>query len=230
MRFRNFTPWCLVTIASWFPAAAGSAQTMTVEDYTPRSTLVVPAHPVTRARYPFIDVHSHQRGNMPAERLDSLVRDMDAINMAVMVNLSGGTGERLTRTIENMKGRYPRRFVVFATVRFDSIDHPDFGERAAKQLAEDVRNGAQGLKIFKNFGLTLKDSAGQRIRVDDPRFDPIWSACAELGIPVLIHTGEPAEFFEPQDQYNERWFELKQFPNRARPPDRFPTWEQIMGE
>ena len=52
----------------------------------------------------------------------------------------------------------------------------------------------------------------------------------QLKIPVLIHTAEPASFFEPQDRFNERWLELKQFPKRARPPDQYPPWETLIAE
>ena len=203
---------------------------MSIEEYEPKSTLVVPQHPVTRAKYPIIDVHNHQNSAMPAERLDKLVADMDAINLRVMVNLSGGYGDRLQRGVENMKGRYKNRFVLFANLDFSNIDDPEYGHRAAAQLEQDVKNGAQGLKIFKNFGMDLKDGKGERIHVDDARFDPVWKTCAKLGIPVLIHTGEPWSFFQTQDRTNERWLELKQFPNRARPPDRYPSWETLMGE
>jgi predicted TIM-barrel fold metal-dependent hydrolase len=205
------------------------AQSISIEEYDPKSTLVVPEHIVKRAKYPFIDIHNHQRVASP-ERLDQLVKEMDALNMRVMVNLSGGTGERLERTVQAMKGRHPGRFVVFANLDFAGVDDPGYGERAATQLARDVANGAQGLKIFKNFGMDLKDKAGKRIHVDDSRFDPVWAACARLNIPVLIHTGEPWSFFQPQDKTNERWLELKQFPSRARPADRYDSWETIMGE
>jgi predicted TIM-barrel fold metal-dependent hydrolase len=203
---------------------------MTVEEYEPRSTLVVPSHPVPRAKYPFIDVHSHQSTTMSAAEAAQLVKDMDSINMRVMVNLSGRSGDALVTGIRNMAGRYPKRFVAFANLDFSGIEEPGYGERTAAQLAKDVANGAQGLKIFKNLGLTVTDAKGNRVPVDDPRLDPVWRKCAELGIPVLIHSGEPRSFFEPADRFNERWLELKQFPDRARPPDRYPSWEQVMGE
>ncbi|GBD32496.1 hypothetical protein HRbin33_01463 [bacterium HR33] len=211
-------------------APARALQTMTIEEYEPRSGLVVPAHPVTRARYPFIDVHSHQNGLMSREQLDRLVADMDAINLRVMVNLSGGTGERLARTVRNMKGNYPDRFVIFANLSFDGIDDPDYGRKAAAQLEADVKNGAQGLKIFKNLGLSVRDGAGRRIPVDDPRFDPVWAKAGELGIPVLIHTADPHQFWQPMDRYNERWLELKEVPSRKRDPAVDPPWEQLMRE
>ena len=205
------------------------AQSMSIEEYNPKSTLVAPQHLLTRAKYPFIDVHNHQYGLTP-DKVDKLVADMDGINLRIMVNLSGGYGDRLKENVDILKKRYPDRFVVFANLNFSGIDDPDYGKRAAAQLEQDVKNGAQGLKIFKNFGMDLKDGQGRRIHVDDPRFDPVWDLCAQLHIPVLIHTGEPWSFFQPWDQTNERWLELKQFPQRARPPDRYPAWELLMGE
>ncbi len=210
-------------------SAALTAQTMSIEEYEPKSTLVVPEHIVTRAKYPFIDVHNHQYGLNP-DKVDNLVKDMDGINLRIMVNLSGGYGDKLKQNVAILKDRYKDRFLVFANVDFSNIDAPDYGQRAAAQLEQDVRNGAQGLKLFKNFGMDLKDTKGQRIHVDDPRFDPVWDMCARLKIPVLIHTGEPWSFFQPQDRFNERWLELKQFPQRARPPDRYPSWETLMAE
>jgi predicted TIM-barrel fold metal-dependent hydrolase len=212
-----------------FVCSALAAQSISIEEYEPKSTLVVPQHPVTRAKYPFIDVHNHQRSLTP-ERLQTLVKDMDAINLRIMVNLSGGTGAALERNVQAMKGRYPDRFAVFTNLDFKGLDEPDYGKRAAAQLAQDVRNGAQGLKIFKNFGMDLKDGSGQRVHVDDARFDPVFETCGRLKIPVLIHTAEPRPFFEPHDKYNERWLELKQFPRRARPPEQYPSWETIMSE
>src|SRR5262245_48360915 len=82
---------------------------MDFEEYEPKSTLVVPEHPVTRARYPFIDVHNHQNRapEMSAEDVAKLVSEMDKLNMAVMVNLSGSSGETLQKGLANLKGRYP---------------------------------------------------------------------------------------------------------------------------
>jgi uncharacterized protein len=217
----------LATLA--LSTAAFAQSTMSIEEYEPKSTLVVPQHPVTRARYPFIDVHNHQ-GNMSADNIDRLVRDMDSINLRIMVNLSGGSGERLKNVVAAMKGRYPGRFAVFANLNFSGIDASDWGAKAAAQLEADIRNGAQGLKFFKNFGMDLKYPNGERVHVDDPKLDPVFEVCARNRVPVLIHTAEPASFFEPIDKNNERWLELKQFPGRARPSERYPSWQTLMTE
>lgn len=211
-------------------AAALPGQEMSIEEYEPKSTLVVPGHRPQKAKYPFIDVHNHQDRDMSAADAARLVADMDRINLRVMVNLSGGRGEELEKGLRNLAGRYPGRFVAFANVDYTGIETPGWGERAAAQLSADVRRGARGLKIFKNLGMTLNDASGKRVAVDDPRLDPVWAECAKLGIPVLIHTAEPRSFFEPQDKLNERWLELKQFPQRARPPDKVPPFEQLLAE
>src|SRR5215469_14989393 len=132
-----------------------SQATPSIEEYQPRSTLVTKEHKIERARFPFIDIHSHH-WNPTAEGVDRLVEEMDTINLRVMVNLSGGTGEQLQRTVAVMKGHHPDRFVVFANLSYDDLNTPGYGKRAAARLEQDVRNGAQGLKIFKNFGMDLK--------------------------------------------------------------------------
>jgi uncharacterized protein len=210
-------------------ASMAWGQTMSLEEYQPKSTLVVPETKVTRAKFPFVDIHNHQRVTT-REAADKLVREMDALNMRVMVNLSGGYGDRLKASVAALKTPYPDRFAIFANIDFTGVDDPDYSARAARQLREDVRNGAQGLKIFKNFGMDLNDGKGRRIPVDDPRFDAVFKACGELKIPVLIHTAEPRALFDPMDKHNERWLELKLYPRRGRPPDRYPSFEALMAE
>lgn len=228
-------------------ASLGFAQEMPpFNDYDPPSTLVVPGRQVTRAKYPFVDVHNHQF-QMAEQDLSELVQEMDRLNMATMVNLSGrgfkrveandGTvrfalrdGEYLKQAVENVRTTAPGRFVVFTNVSFDGIDEPGWAEKTVAQLEIDVRNGAQGLKIYKNLGLTAVDGAGNRIPTDDPRIDPVWKKCAELGIPVLIHTGEPAPFWQPKDGNNERLLELIERPDRYRDPEKYPPWAEVMAE
>ncbi|MDQ3284019.1 MAG: amidohydrolase family protein [Acidobacteriota bacterium] len=228
---RQLAAIALFLAAAPLPAqeVAQPASAMTFEEYEPKSTLVVPEHPRTRAKYPFIDVHNHQRRDMSPADVDQLVKDMDRIGLQVMVNLSGGSGENLQQGMTTL-GRAPKRFVTFANVDFRRIDEPNFGVNAAKQLEEDVKHGAVGLKVFKNLGMFLTDKSGKRVHTDDPRLDPIWEKAADLRIPVLIHTGEPVAFWSPVDKHNERWLELTQFPDRRRSDPKFASFEETMAE
>lgn len=203
---------------------------MTFEEYDPVSTLVVPGEKITKAKFPFIDVHSHH-WRMATQNLEQLASEMDNLNMKVIVNLSGRSGDQLKAITDNIEDSGLSRFLVFANINFNGIDEEGWTQRAVQQLQEDYNNGARGVKIFKNLGLTVLDSEGNRVQTDDPRIDPVWAKAGELGIPVLIHTGEPAVFWEPIDEKNERWLEMKNFPNRHRgDTTRFPGWEVVMAE
>jgi predicted TIM-barrel fold metal-dependent hydrolase len=211
------------------PAAYSQTVEMDFEKYDPPSTLVVPQTVITKAKYPFIDVHNHQ-GGMGSGSLDSLIQDMDHLNLEVMVNLSGGNGNRLKQMTDNIRGQYPNRFIVFANIDFDDMGAPEWTEKAVQQLETDVQNGASGLKIFKNLGISVKDISGKRVTVDDQRLDAIWEKCGELHIPVLIHTADPAPFWQPMDKDNERWLELKTHPGRKRSDTNPAPWQTLINE
>src|SRR5688572_552684 len=98
-------------------AGAQSSVKMDFEKYNPPSTLVVPEHKVTKAKFPFIDVHNHQF-NMPDMDLGTLIGEMDKLNMKIMVNLSGQSGEQIKKSVNNISKNFPKRFIVFANVDF----------------------------------------------------------------------------------------------------------------
>ncbi|MCF1713638.1 amidohydrolase [Flavihumibacter sp. RY-1] len=199
------------------------------ESYNPPSTLVVPENPVTRSKFPFVDVHNHQY-RMGSGSLADIISNMDALNMKVMVNLSGGNGAELKQKVENARKQYPGRFIVFHNIDFGGIGTEGWSENAVKQLQEDYNNGARGLKVFKNLGFSVKDTRGNRVTVDDHRLDPIWKKCGELKIPVLIHTADPASFWEELTNENERLLELYTHPRRKRSNEDPAPWEVLIAE
>jgi uncharacterized protein len=203
-----------------------------ITEYKPRSTLVVVQHPRPRAKFPVIDIHSHQPTPISPTELARVVQGMDQNNLRLLVNLSGSFGERLRSGLEAIRtSKYADRMVLFANIDFPSSGvGPGFGVTAAKQLEEDIKAGAKGLKIFKELGLRIKRSDGSRLKLDDPELDPVWDMCGRLNVPVLIHTAEPQEFFEPIDNKNERWLELALYNSRRYPPDQFPRFEELIGE
>jgi uncharacterized protein len=217
----------LVTLISYFTKA--QQLKMDFETYDPVNTLVVPKHTLTKSKYPFIDVHNHQ-GNMGSQNLDGLIREMDKLNMKVMVNLTGRGGEELKKMITNIKEHHPKRFIVFTNISFNGIGEAGWTEKTVAQLEADVKNGANGLKIFKNLGFSVRDKSGKRVAVDDSRLDPIWKKCGELKIPVLIHTADPKPFWDSLDSKNERWLELATHPGRKRSASDPEPWEDLIEE
>ncbi len=202
---------------------------MSFEDYSPISSLVTDVNNPKKAKFPFVDIHNHQF-DMPLKNLADLVTEMDSLNMAFMVNLSGFRGNYLNMCLDNIKKSAPTRLGVFVNLNWENIDSSNFVEENIKILNDAKINGAIGLKIYKSLGLTDTDSNGQRIRIDDPRLDPIWEECGKIGFPILIHSADPASFWKSKDKFNERWLELKQKPNRYRDPNKYPTFESILSE
>ena len=213
---------------------------MDIGEYSPVSTLIVPENPTYKSKFPFVDVHSHH-WDMPVKDLSKLVTEMDSLNMAYLINLSGSgfgafSGKQelmdlnLTKSLENVNENYPDRFGVFLNLDLAKIDKPNFEKNNINQIENAVKQGVIGLKIYKNLGLTLRDSRNIRVPVDDDRLSHIWETCAKFNIPVLIHSGEPKAFFDPVDKFNERWLHAREKPRSFRPSDKYPTFDQVMYE
>jgi len=203
-----------------------------ITQYKPRTTLLVPQHPTPRAKFPVIDIHSHQPNPIGAAELERVVKGMEANNLRLLVNLSGGSGARLKAGLDAIRtSKHADRMVLFANLDFPPGGvGPGFGLKAAAQLEADIKAGAKGLKIFKDLGLRVRRSDRSRLKLDDPELDPIWETCGRLDVPVLIHTAEPQEFFEPIDYTNERWLELALYSSRRYPPDQAPRFEELIAE
>ena len=154
-----------------------------------------------------IDVHSHHADVPPGARLDALVGEMDALNLRVLVNLSGRDGERVSRPAwrRSRRAGIADRMVFFANLDFRRSRRAGL-RRARRRTARGRRQGRRRRpEDLQELRLHLQRETGARVATDDPEFDPVWRTCADLGVPVLIHTGEPKAFFDPVDPHNERW-------------------------
>jgi predicted TIM-barrel fold metal-dependent hydrolase len=190
--------------------------------------LVVPETRVERARFPVVDMHVHPTsrvrrvGGVPhgeAMRASAtpqqLLTLMERRNLRTLVNLTGGIGAGLVETIRTFQQPHPDRFVVFTEPSYERIAEPGYAAWQADELARAKQAGARGVKILKVLGLFLREqvSSGPLVKIDDPRFDPMWEACGSLGLPVAIHVSDPTAFFLPVDRYNERYEELHRHPD-----------------
>lgn len=203
----------------------------TITQYKPRTTLKTVQHPVARAKYPVIDIHSHQPTPISEAQFATVVKGMDANNLRILVNASGAQGERLVQAIAALKkSQFKDRMVQFTDIDFRNVG-PGWATKAVAQLEADKAAGALGIgEISKAFGLRIRKADGTRLKIDDPDLDPVWAAAGRLGLPVLIHTAEPQEFFEPIDVQNERWLELALYRDRRYPAGEFPRFEELMTE
>jgi len=202
-------------------------------EFEPKSMLHVKETAVPRARFPVIDFHTHvsrrraQKSPVPPAEI---VKTMDAVNLRTMVNLTGGWGDDLAATIAEFDRAFPRRFVSMTEPAWTRASEPGYAKWQADEIATAKNAGAVGVKVLKTLGLYLRDggTTGTLVKVDDPRFDPMWDACGRLGLPVAIHVGDPEAFFLPIDRFNERYEELHAHPDWSFHGKDFPAFKEIL--
>lgn len=208
---------------------------MQLEEFDPIPMLVTKKTFVKQARFPVIDAHNHlddeSGGGWIHRPVSEMIHIMDELNVHSLVDLDGGRGEKtLQRHLDILKQSNPDRFDVFGGVNWEVWkSYGDrFPEWAAYRMREQAQWGASGLKIWKTLGLSVRDQNDDLVAVDDPRLDPIWQTAAEIHWPVMIHVADPAAFFEPLDQRNERYEELMNHPEWHFPTPPYPTLLTIL--
>src|SRR5437868_2409947 len=208
---------------------------MLLSDFQPHPTLVTRASTLERPRFPVIDAHNHLSelfgGSWDKRPARELLDLLDEVNVRALVDLDGGWGQALLeRHLDHFKAAAPERFQIFGGVDWSAWpEHGDrFGEWAAAQLRAQKARGAEGLKIWKPFGLSVRDQHAALVAVDDTRLDPLWSVAGELRLPVMIHVADPAAFFLPLDAANERWEELHAHPDWQFPSPPYPAFYPIL--
>ena len=227
------------------PAREGEsmAQSLSLADFEPKSMLQVRETQVERSRFPVIDIHTHisfsarsKNGvelaperhylGTPEELLEVMARK----NIRSMVNLTGGYGAGLVDAVGKYDLAYRDRFYTFTEPSYSLFLQPDYAKLQAQAIEQAHRDGARGLKILKTLGLYLRESitSGTLVKIDDPRFDPMWDACGQLNMPVAIHISDPVAFFLPTDRFNERYEELSNHPDWSFYGHDFPSNAELI--
>ena len=222
------------------PLDGQDGRELLLRNFRPESKLVVNSTELKRAKFSVVDVHTHfhYRLRDNEQALDDFVELMDRNNIAVCASLDGKLGDQFAAHQRYLWTRYRDRFLIYLNVdwRGDgatddpstwACHRPGFSQRTAAAIRQAAKEGASGLKVFKQFGLGYRNPDGTLIEIDDPRWNPIWAACGEVGIPVIIHTADPAAFFDPIDEKNERWEELSRHPDWSFYGEGFPSRKHL---
>lgn len=184
------------------------------------------------SKFPCIDAHNHiSSWILQSEDFGGVARlleIMDACNVRAMFDLLSPTRGTLEEAQAALQPR--ERFYILAAIHWQDLVSAgdDFGKRAAEFLDEQFRRGADGLKMYKSMGLTLRDKRGQLVHYDDDRLAPVFEVCAKHNRPVLFHIADPTAFFKPVSPSNERWEELHNKPQWQFCGDGYPTFMELM--
>jgi predicted TIM-barrel fold metal-dependent hydrolase len=183
-----------------------------LSDFHPRCMLTTERHSVPLPRFPVIDYHNHLDAQDPKQVIDI----MDACGIEHIVNITMKVGDEALAMIERYRTADAARFSTIGWMDWTGVERVDFGAFVATsldRLQRLVEHGAVGFKFWKDLGLSVRDASGELVRVDDERLAPIFNKAGELGIPVMVHIGDPEAFFLPIDANNERYEELAAHPD-----------------
>lgn len=175
-----------------------------LKDYRPKSIYMIPETEIKRAAFPVIDMHSHPYAESP-EIIGQWIRTMDMTGIEKTIILSKEVGVAFDSVYAEYAGRYPDRFEVWCGLDYSGYDEPGFGPNAVRELERCVQIGATGVGELgdKGKGLFYCKTKAWGMHSDDPRMDPIWEKCAELGLPVSIHVADPIWMYETMDSTND---------------------------
>ena len=190
-------------LACGSPTWGASPEQLLLKDFKPRSIYRVPVSKVERARFPVIDMHTHDNAKTDAQ-VAVWVRTMDELGIEKSTILCQAHGQAFDAVIARYK-KYPGRFSVWCGFDFTGYDQPGFGPAAVAELERCFKAGAEGVGEMgdKGKGLFYTTPAAWGVHFDDPRMDPLLEKCGELGMPVSIHVADPMWMYEPMDQFND---------------------------
>jgi uncharacterized protein len=216
----------LALTAMTLPAQGNNTHAMDsvlVKDWTPDSSLVVPATTVSKARFPAIDVHVHvgiagtgHNGGDTPESLAAWVKIMDEAGVEKIIVLTEAIGAEFDRLADLYQKNYPDRFQLWCGLDVRDFDKPDYPQRAAAELERCYRKGARGVGELSDKGWGIMGGMvaafshpprlprERRLHLDDPRLDLFWKKCAELKIAVNLHVADHPSAWRAPDNHQER--------------------------
>jgi predicted TIM-barrel fold metal-dependent hydrolase len=201
---------------------------ISLKDYAPESSLIVPEHHPAKAKYPAIDVHAHVYATTPQE-VAEWVRTMDETGVQTTVVLSGATGAQFDHLVELYLKPYPGRFILYCGLDTKDIKAPDYPQRAVAELERCYRKGARGVGEMSEKGSGYARGGpvprAERLHPDDPRLAPFWQKCAELKIPVNIHMADHPSAWKPADNHQERSPRFQQYNQYGKD---VPSYEEVL--
>jgi len=193
-------------LLTWYApfAIAQKANEIKLKDYEPVSIYKTPQSTIVKAKFPVVDLHTHDYLHSDAEVKEWIAR-MDSVGLAKSVILSYSTGKRFDSAMQRY-GAYPDRFEVWCGFDYTGMNEPGWSKKAVAELERCYKRGARGVGELGDKGmgeLYSHPTPGYGMHIDDPRMKPLLEKCAELKMPVSIHVSEDAWMYLNDDSAND---------------------------
>lgn len=183
---------------------AQHAEDIKLKDYRPKSIYKIPISKITRAKYPVIDMHSHEYATNDAN-LAEWVRIMDRVGVEKTIIMTTLTGAKFD-SVYAKYSVYGNRFEVWCGFDYTGYPKPGWINHAVQELERCYKVGAKGVGELGDKGLGEVNSlpvAGYGLHIDDAQMKPLFEKCAALKLPVNIHVADPYWMYLPMDSTND---------------------------
>ena len=180
------------------------SSTLLLRDYQPKSIYNVERTLIQKAAFPVIDMHSHVNVS-DRDGLDEWVGIMDRVGVEKTIVMTQANGPAFD-SLYVFYSQYPERFDVWCSFDYTGYDEPGFGPAAVAELERCALLGAKGVGELGDKGKGLFYTLGGQptdMHPDDPRMDPLFEKCGELGLPVNLHVADPRWMYETMDSTND---------------------------
>ena len=181
------------------------ADNVLVKDYFPTVVNNIPVTLVERAKFPIIDMHSHDYAES-TDDIEFWIKSMDSVGVLHTAILHCSWIGRPFEEVVKAYEPYKDRFRFWCCFDYTDIDTPEGLEASLKQLERYHEMGAVGVGELGDKGegdLYARPVEGRGIHIDDPRIKPLIEKCGELHMPINIHIGEPIWMYLPMDKTND---------------------------
>ncbi len=100
----------------------------------------------------------------------------------------------------DIKKRHPKDFEFATSFSIQEWDDPDWVNNTLDWIDKGIKEGAVGVKVWKNIGMVFKDKNGELVMIDDPKFDTIFNMLTDRKIILIGHLGEPKNCWLPIEE------------------------------
>lgn len=194
-----------VALTAFVFSRAQNPDSLLLKNYRPKSIYKIPVTRVDKAKFPVIDIHSHNVYVKEEKDIREWIRLLDKFGIEKVALLTKATGSRFD-SIYKVYEPYLDHFELWCGFDYTGYQQPGWIDHALKELERCVKKGARGVGELgdKGWGEVYSYPVpGYGMHIDDKRMQPLFQKCGELKIPVSIHVADPMWMYEAMDSTND---------------------------
>jgi predicted TIM-barrel fold metal-dependent hydrolase len=146
-----------------------------------------------------IDTHTHHNDESTALTEAAIHANFRLLTVSVDVPDYPSLEEQL-RLALLQKSQNPGAIDFLSTISLEGWSDPNWAKKEIERIQKTFDQGAIGIKIWKNIGMTYKDENGDFIMADHPRLEPIFQFVQGQGKTLMAHLGEPRNCWLPLNE------------------------------